>query len=70
MTIEYRRDRRGFLVRVSPKTFRRGRISWSGGRSTTANEPTGGKKKLSAPRSRWVGAKATVSKRVKLHQKA
>lgn len=66
---DYKRDSRGFLVRTTPKTFRRGRIRWTGGRSVTSVDPTGGKKGLTAPRSEWVGATAHDPKRVKVHVK-
>lgn len=56
---EYKRDPRGFLVRIGPKKYRRGRIKWSGGHSETRNGETGGKKKLKVDFHYWVGAVAT-----------
>lgn len=66
---DYQRDPRGFLVRIKPKTFRRGRSVWVGGHSVTTIESTGGKKHLTAPRSRWQGDTRLTAGRVKVHSK-
>lgn len=69
MNNEYRRDPRGFLVRITPKTFRRGRIHWEGGYSRTEQVDSGGKKHLIISRSKWVGNAMHDPARVKCHSK-
>jgi len=63
---EYARDSRGFLVRVKAKTFRRGRIGWTGGHSAIERDVlTGGNKKLKRDVIKWVGAEMIYKNRVK-----
>lgn len=69
MSNEYRKDPRGFLVRIKPKTFRRGRIWWEGGHSRTTMQDSGGKKHLQVPVSKWVYSNMHDMGRVKHHTK-